>query len=215
MTNTNKNIKRGAMALALAAAVSVFPSVSALAAGTNTVDPMADRQYVTVASPVETTMADYVKGLTMLTASEKQQLVYESVAAQPYYDRISGLNAQIDDITNDVLKGAESLFTERGRLFDAHKALWDKLWDNMNETQKGLSDHIAIINASTVLNNGEKAVLVKAQTRINTLEAGIDAYYAKAAEATKELSAQRDQAIAELQDLYAKSSHIWAKVYGE
>lgn len=122
---------------------------------------------------------------------------------------------QIDNITNDILLGAEKLFAERGQIMDKDQALWAKLWDNANDEQKKLDDYSAIIKASTALTNAEKDVLLRSQARLDVLNADIGGFYEKAAEATAELTAQRDQAIAELQELYAKSAHIWAKVYGE
>ena len=93
--------------------------------------------------------------------------------------------------------------------------LWTKLWDNATDEQKKLDDYSAIIKASAALTDAEKDTLLRSQVRLDALNADIDGYYEKAAEATAELTAQRDQAIAELQELYTKSAHIWAMVYGE
>ena len=89
------------------------------------------------------------------------------------------------------------------------------IWRNRICNQNQLNDYSAIIKASNALTEIEKEVLLRAQARLDVLEAGIDSYYEKAAEATSELTAQRDQAIAELQELYAKSANICDKVYGE
>ncbi len=215
MTIAKNKFLTGALALALVAAIGVFPAVSAHAATLNTVDPYAGVAYETIQTPVDTDMAEYVKGLTMLTESEKQQLVEESITAQPIIDRRAALDEQIDSITNDILSGAEKLFAERGQIMDKDQDLWTKLWNNASDEQKKLDDYSAIIKASTALTDAEKNVLLRSQARLDVLNAGIDGYYEKAAEATAELTAQRDQAIAELQELYAKSAHIWAKVYGE
>lgn len=216
MTITKKKLRSGTLALALVAAISVFPTASAHAASlTSSVDPCAGIEYETIQSPADVSMADYVKGLTMLTESEKQQLIDESVAAQPIYDRISALDSQIDTITNQILKEGNALFEEREQISGQYKELWEKLWYNMNDTQEALDDYTAIIKASTALTDSEKAVLTEVQAHLEVIEANIDSYYAKAAEATSELAAQRDQAIAELDALYAKSAHVWAKVYGE
>lgn len=215
MTIAKNKFLTGALALALVAAIGVFPAVSAHAATLNTVDPYAGVEYKTIQTPVDTDMAEYVKGLTMLTESEKQQLVEESITAQPIIDRRAALDEQIENITNDILSGAEKLFAERGQIMDKDQALWTKLWNNATDEQKVLDDYSAIIKASTVLTNAEKGVLLRSQARLDVLNADIGEYYNKVAEATAELTAQRDQAIAELQELYAKSAHIWAKVYGE
>lgn len=215
MTIAKNKFLTGALALALVAVIGVFPTVSAHAAPLNAVDPYAGVTYETIQTPADTDMAEYVKGLTMLTESEKQQLVEESIAAQPIIDRRAALDEQIDNITNDILAGAEKLFAERGQIMDKDQDLWAKLWDNVNDEQKKLDDYSAIIKASTVLTEAEKDILLRSQARLDVLNADIDGYYEKAAEATAELTVQRDQAIAELQELYAKSAHIWAKVYGE
>ena len=215
MTITKNKIRHEVLALALIAAIGVFPAVSAPAASLNPVDPYAGVAYETIQTPADTDMAEYVKGLTMLTESEKQQLVEESIAAQPIIDRRAALDEQIDNTTNDILSGAEKLFAERGQIMDKDQDLWAKLWDNATDEQKKLDDYSAIIKASAALTDAEKNVLLRSQARLDVLNAGIDGYYEKAAEATAELTAQRDQAIAELQELYAKSAHIWAKVYGE
>lgn len=215
MTIAKNKFLTGALALALIAAIGVFPAVPAHAASLNPVDPYAGVEYETIQTPADTDMAEYVKSLTMLTESEKQQLVEESIAAQPIIDRRADLDEQIDSITNDILLGAEKLFAERGQIMDKDQALWAKLWDYANDEQKKLDDYSAIIKASTALTDAEKDVLLRSQARLDVLNADIGGFYEKAAEATAELTAQRDQAIAELQELYAKSAHIWAKVYGE
>lgn len=215
MTIAKNKFLTGVLALALVAAIGLFPAVSAHAASLNSVDPYAGVEYETIQTPADESMVDFVKGLTMLTEAEKQQLIDESVAAQPIIDRRAALEEQIDAITNKILAEGEALFNERGQIFDEHEALWEKLWSNMNDEQNKLDDYSAIIKASTALTDSEKEVLLRAQARLDVLEAGIDGYYKKAAEATSELTAQRDQAVAELQELYAKSAHIWAKVYGE
>ena len=215
MTIAKNKFLTGALALALVAAIGVFPTVSAHAATLNTVDPYAGVEYKTIQTPVDTDMAEYVKGLTMLTESEKQQLVEESITAQPIIDRRADLDEQIDSITNDILSGAEKLFVERGQIMTKDQDLWTKLWNNATNEQKKLDDYSSIIRGSAVLTDTEKDTLLRSQVRLDALNADIDGYYEKAAEATAELTAQRDQAIAELQELYAKSAHIWAKVYGE
>lgn len=215
MTIAKNKFLTGVLALALVAAIGVFPAVPAHAASLNPIDPYAGVEYETIQTPVDTDMTEYVKGLTMLTESEKQQLIEENAAAQPIIDRRAALDEQIDNITNDILAGAEKLFAERGQIMDKDQDLWTKLWDNANDEQKKLDDYSAIIKASTVLTDEEKDVLLRSQARLDILNADIGEFYEKAAEATAELAAQRDRAIAELQELYAKSAHIWAKVYGE
>lgn len=215
MTIVKNKLLTGILALALVAAIGAFPAVSAHAASLSSVDPYAGVEYETIQTPVDADMTEYVKGLTMLTESEKQQLVEESAAAQPIIDRRAALDEQIDNIANDILAGAEKLFAERGQIMDKDQDLWTKLWDNTNDEQKKLDDYSAIIKASTVLTDAEKDILLRSQARLDILNADIGEFYEKAAEATAELAAQRDQAIAALQELYAKSAHIWAKVYGE
>lgn len=215
MTIAKNKILTGALALALVAVIGIFSTAPAYAASTNPVDPYAGIEYETIQTPADESMADFVKDLTMLTDAEKQQLVDENAAAQPIIDRISALDEQIDAITNKILAEGEALFDERGNIFDEHEALWERLWSSMNDQQNKLDDYSAIIRASTALTDSEKEVLLKAQARLDVLEAGINGYYEKAAEATCELTVQRDQAIAELLELYAKSAHIWAKVYGK
>ena len=215
MTIAKNKFLTGVLALALVAAVGLFPAISAHAASLNSVDPYAGVEYETIQTPADESMADFVKGLTMLTDREKQQLVEESIAAQPIIDRRADLDEQIDSITNDILLGAEKLFAERGQIMTKDQDLWTKLWNNATNEQKKLDDYSSIIRGSAVLTDTEKDTLLRSQVRLDALNADIDGYYEKAAEATAELTAQRDQAIAELQELYAKSAHIWAKVYGE
>lgn len=215
MKNVKNKIRQGALALSLIAAIGVFPGAAAHAAASNTMDPYVGVEGETIQTPVDSSMAEYVRDLAMLTESEKQQLVDESIAAQPYYDRISGLNEQIDHITNDILKDAEELFEQRGQIMTTDQKLWTKLWNGMDAEQKSLDDYTAIIEASTVLTEGEKTALLRSQVKLDALNADIDSYYEKAAAATRELTAQRDLAISELQELYAKSAHIWEKVYSE
>lgn len=215
MTIAKNKFLTGVLALALVAAVGLFPAISAHAASLNSVDPYAGVEYETIQTPADESMADFVKGLTMLTEAEKQQLVEESIAAQPIIDRRADLDEQIDSITNDILLGAEKLFAERGQIMTKDQDLWTKLWNNATNEQKKLDDYSSIIRGSAVLTDTEKDTLLRSQVRLDALNADIDGYYEKAAEATAELTAQRDQAIAELQELYAKSAHIWAKVYGE
>lgn len=215
MTITRQKIGYGVLTLALAASICVFPAASAHAASYHPVDPHAGVEYETIHTPVDKNMSDFVKELPMLTEAEKQQLIDESVATQPICDRISALEEEIDVITNKILEEAESLFQERGDIFDEHEALWAKLWNNMNDEQNKLEDYTAIIKGSTALTDSEKEILLKAQAHLDVIDAGIDGYYEKAAEATKYLTVKRDAAIAELQKIYAKSGHIWDKVYGE
>lgn len=215
MKNTKNKIRSGVLALTLAVALCAFTAVPAFAASGSNVDPHAGVEYQTIQTPVDESMPDFVQTLTMLTEAEKQQLIDESVAAQPIIDRIAELENQILVITDQVLLDAENLFKERGDIFDAHEALWEKLWSNLNDAQLEMDDDSAIIRASDVLTASEKETLLKAQARLDVLEAGIDVYYAKADEDTKDLTAQRDQAIEQLQELYAKTAHIWDKVYAE
>lgn len=214
MTITKNKTRFAALALALLAAAGIIFSATTYASAFTSADPYAEAEYETVQAPVETDMADFVKDLTMLTESEKRQLIDENIAAQPYYDRLNVLEDRIFTVTNDILAGAEHLFDERGRIYSKHDALWEKLWSNLNERQKELDDYSAIIKASDVLTDKEKDVLLDAQARLDELEAEIDVFYAKAEKAAEKLTAARDRTIDELQALYAASAHIWAKIYG-
>lgn len=215
MTNTKKKMGYGLLVLALAAIVGMSFVVPASAAVGDRLTPEAGVEYETILLPVDEGMLEFVEKQENLTEAEKQLLVDESAAAQPIIDRISQLEYRIDTITNQILLGAEDLFEERGDIFDTYEDLWEKLWSDLNAVQLKLDDYSAIIEASDVLTDSEKETLLKAQARLDELEAGIDTYYAQAAEATKELTAQRDQAFAELEALYAKTNHIWDQIYGQ
>ena len=51
-------------------------------------------------------------------------------------DFVKGLDIAIEKKTNTILKEAQEYYDERAELLEAHSQLWDKLWDNMNATQK-------------------------------------------------------------------------------
>lgn len=159
-------------------------------------------------------MEEFVKGLSMLTEKEKMQLVEDDKAAAPYYQKLEYLENKIEEKTRVILKKAAPYFDERGKLFDAHTELWDKMWDNMTEEQKGLRDYIVIIKASKVLSAKEKAILIKEQNRIEELEKKIDQYYAKAEKATADLRKQVEENTKKINEIHDKSAAIWEKVYG-
>lgn len=215
MRITKRRICRGVLMFALCSSFCFFPAKSTSAASSNKLDPYAGIEYETIQQPTDIDFFDYVKDLTMLTKSEQQQLIDEQIAAQPIYDRIAKLDTQIENITNQIVKKGNHLFEERSQIFDKYEELWGKLWDNLNDKQKKLNDYNEIINASTVLSKKEKVALIKAQTRLDVIESGIDRYYEKASKATSNLSKQREKAVNELVELYSKTSHIWAKVYGK
>ena len=215
MTHAKTKIATGALLLALTALICSIPMATHADTPSTPVDTIAGTEMVTVQTPLDETMAEYVEALTMLTEVEKQQLLEEAAAAVPYYTRLNELNDQIDLVCNTILHGADDLFAEREKLYDAHKSLWDKLWSSLNDEQKKTDDYIAIIKSSDVLTNSEKEILVKAQERINVLNDGIDGWYEKAEESARNLTDERQTLLNELQELRTKYVLIWAKVYGE
>ena len=76
----------------------------------------------------------------MLTDDEKQKLIEEDKALAPYYKELERLDIAIEKKTNTILKEAQEYYDERAELLEAHSQLWDKLWDNMNATQKKMDN---------------------------------------------------------------------------
>ncbi len=178
------------------------------------INPMAeDVNYPVNEKELNQSMEDFVKGLDMLTDDEKQKLIEEDKALAPYYKELERLDIAIEKKTNTILKEAQEYYDERAVLLEAHSQLWDKLWDNMNATQKKMDNYIEIIKASEVLTQEEKEVLVKEQTRIEELEAEIDRYYQKAEEATQDLRKEKEENTEKLQEIMAQNAYIWEKVY--
>ncbi|MGN0307123.1 MAG: hypothetical protein ACI4DN_02785 [Lachnospiraceae bacterium] len=159
-------------------------------------------------------MEAYLEALDILTEEEKQLLLEENKRLIPYYEEIARLTTEIEDKTNEVVKGAEAYFDERGQIFDSHPRLWQKMWDGMTKEQEELTDSLEIIKTSAVLSKEEKDILIKEQTRLNELEAEIAKYYDKAADETKDLEAELEQNRNTLQSIMAETQHIWDKIYG-
>ncbi len=186
----------------------------------NRVDPINPvTEYVTYEvdeSSLDETMEDYVKGLDMLTSKEKEQLIKEDKALQPYYQENARLSIAIEEKTNEILEGAEKYFDERGDIqLGKNSKLWDKLWDNLSAQQEELEDYKEIIKASKALSQSEKEMLLKEQERLDELEKEIDKYYDRAEEATKELTREWEENQKKIREIKKESEHIWKKVYKE
>ncbi len=207
----------------LTAAVTVGSVVPAFAAGmpagqgaySNPVNAEYE-QAVTIAQPIEESMSDFVKTLTMLTREEKELLLAAENEKTPYYEQMDKLARQIDTETNAIIKEAQPIFDEIFRIRDTRKALWDKVDANENEAQQAVGhDYIKFIQLSDAVTKAEKAQLIQDQKKIDVLYQEVDTYYAKAEKATAALRAQLNAPIAQVQSIDAKTAHIWEKVYAE
>ena len=192
----------------------------AMAKETNRVDPVnATTEYVTYdvdESYLNETMEEFVKELDMLTEVEKELLIEEDRALQPYIEKGQKISSKMDEKTNKILEGAEEYFEERGNiLLGKNSKLWDKMWDNMTEEQNEMSDYSEIIQASKVLTQNEKKILLKEQKRLDELESEIDKFYEEAEKANSQLNKEYEENLKKIQKIKSKTKYIWEKVYKE
>ena len=192
----------------------------AMAKEKNRVDPVnATTEYVTYEveeSYLNETMEEFVNSLDMLTDKEKEMLIEEDRALQPYIEKGQRISIEMEENTNTILKGAEVYFEERGDiLLGKNSKLWDKMWDNMTEEQNKMTDYHEIIQGSKVLTQNEKKILLKEQKRLDELESKIDQYYEEAEIANSQLNKEYEENLKKIQEIKSKTKHIWDKVYKE
>lgn len=195
-------------------------SSMAMAKEKNRVDPInATTEYVTYEveeSYLNETMEEFVNSLDMLTDKEKEMLIEEDRALQPYIEKGQRISIEMEENTNTILKGAEVYFEERGDiLLGKNSKLWDKMWDNMTEEQNKMTDYHEIIQGSKVLTQNEKKILLKEQKRLDELESKIDQYYEEAEVANSQLNKEYEENLKKIQEIKSKTKHIWDKVYKE
>lgn len=195
-------------------------SSMAMAKEKNRVDPInATTEYVTYEveeSYLNETMEEFVNSLDMLTDKEKEMLIEEDRALQPYIEKGQRISIEMEENTNTILKGAEVYFEERGDiLLGKNSKLWDKMWDNMTEEQNKMTDYHEIIQGSKVLTQNEKKILLKEQKRLDELESKIDQYYEEAEIANSQLNKEYEENLKKIQEIKSKTKHIWDKVYKE
>lgn len=195
-------------------------SSMAMAKEKNRVDPInATTEYVTYEveeSYLNETMEEFVNSLDMLTDKEKEMLIEEDRALQPYIEKGQRISIEMEENTNTILKGAEVYFEERGDiLLGKNSKLWDKMWDNMTEEQNKMTDYHEIIQGSKVLTQNEKKILLKEQKRLDELESKIDQYYEEAEITNSQLNKEYEENLKKIQEIKSKTKHIWDKVYKE
>ncbi len=156
---------------------------------------------------------EFVKKQTGLTEAEKQLLIDEEISSKPIYEALDRLDEQIEMKTREVLKGAQAQFDERAKLFSQHDDLWQKIESVSNEEQKNAKKYVDYIRASKTLTSSEKEILLKAQIRIDELDAVIETFYAKAEAETADLRRQQEDEIEKLDKLQEKTRSIWDKIY--
>lgn len=165
---------------------------------------------------LDETMEEFVEGLTMLTKEEKELLIWEDKALRPYIEKAQQLSIEKEEVTNEILEGAEEYFEERGDiLLGKNSKIWDKLWDVMSEDQGRMTDYKEIIKASKVLSKSEKDILFKEQKRLDEIEKVIAEYYDKAEKETIELSKQIEENQKKIKEIKRETKDIWKKVYKE
>ncbi len=207
----------GAIGSAMLAAtvMTVFAGKSFVSAGQKA-DPLNPTAVVTekpLPEDANDTIEDFVKKQTDLTDAERQLLIEEEKASMPIYEALDRLDEQIEMKTREVLKGADPAFDERAKLFDQHADLWAKIENSSNEEQKNAKTYADYIRASQTLTEAEKEILLKAQKRIDELDAVIESYYAKAEEETADLRRQQEDELEKLHDLQEKTRSVWDKIY--
>lgn len=174
------------------------------------------QQVETIAQPTDESMADFVKTLHMLTKEEKALLVETESAKAPYYEQMNELNRQIDEKTATIVKQADPIFNQIFAIKNAHKDLWTKVDTHENQAQKTVGhDYIKFIQLSDVLTKSEKELLIREQTKIDSLYEKVDTYYAQAEEVTADLKAQLETVLSNIQDIDSKTTSIWGKVYAK
>lgn len=134
-------------------------------------------------------------------------------SSKPIYEALDRLDEQIEMKTREVLKGAQAQFDERAKLFSQHDDLWQKIESVSNEEQKNAKKYVDYIRASKTLTSSEKEILLKAQTKIDELDAVIETFYAKAEAETADLRKQQEDELEKLNNLQEKTRSIWDKIY--
>lgn len=156
---------------------------------------------------------DFIGDLDYLTEEEKMQLINDEKAAAPIYQKIELMETEIEKRSEEVLKAHASVLEEYNKLLTENQDLWEKMTESETKEQETATNNRDYINASAVLTEEEKQLLLQQEDKIESMDTKLDAIYAEVDEATKDLSQGVEDLYAEIDMIHSKSRSIWDKIY--
>ena len=156
-------------------------------------------------------METYIKSLTMLTETEKAQLLETERKLKEDTQVLDKIYQTLNEKLNQAFQGVNI-----GKMYDdimaKNEALWKKLEDNITPEQDKIQDERAFINASKVLSKEEKAILLKEVEEREKLDRLFEEKEAKVLEENKDLLDQAEKIEQKIQAEDVKNQSIWDKV---
>ncbi|WP_455796435.1 hypothetical protein [Clostridium butyricum] len=75
-------------------------------------------------------MVNYIKSLSILTASEKDKLLDTQKKLEPYYKELEALNKELDEVQKPVMDELDKLYDEVDKVYKDVAYIWDKVNQN-------------------------------------------------------------------------------------
>ena len=155
-------------------------------------------------------MERYIKSLTILTETEKQQLLQTEKQLEPKLKALDEINEKLDEKINQAFK-AINLYEKYEALETKNEAIWQKLYKQVGRREFGM-DETALIKSSKALTNREKNTLLKELEALKKLDKVADAKEQEVLAKEKTLVAQAKKLEQEIEAMNAKNEAIWDKV---
>lgn len=155
-------------------------------------------------------MERYIKSLTILTETEKQQLLQTEKQLEPKLKALDEINEKLDEKINQAFK-AINLYEKYEALETKNEAIWQKLYKQVGRREFGM-DETALIKSSKALTKREKNTLLKELEALKKLDKVADAKEQEVLAKEKTLVAQAKKLEQEIEAMNAKNEAIWDKV---
>lgn len=155
-------------------------------------------------------MERYIKSLTILTETEKQQLLQTEKQLEPKLKALDEINEKLDEKINQAFK-AINLYEKYEALETKNEAIWQKLYKQVGRREFGM-DETALIKSSKALTKREKNTLLKELEALKKLDKVADAKEQEVLAKEKKLVAQAKKLEQEIEAMNAKNEAIWDKV---
>ncbi len=75
-------------------------------------------------------MVNYIKSLSILTASEKDKLLDTQKKLEPYYKELEALNKELDEVQQPIMDELDKLYDEVDKVYKDVAYIWDKVNQN-------------------------------------------------------------------------------------
>lgn len=155
-------------------------------------------------------MERYIKSLTILTETEKQQLLQTEKQLEPKLKALDEINEKLDEKINQAFKSI-NLYEKYEALETKNEAIWQKLYKQVGRREFGM-DETALIKSSKALTKREKNTLLKELAALKKLDELADAKEKEVLAKEKTLVAQAKKLEQEIEAMNAKNEAIWDKV---